>query len=295
MALYTGTSVMNTSARPPIEVHHHGPGEPYAAVLHGGPGAPGSAAGLAREAAAFGAVLEPWQRRAGEVPLTVARHVADLAAVLPRPLVLVGWSWGAMLALSCAAARPGLATALVLVGCGTYDEASRQAYEQTMARRLGADGRARMAALRRELAREDRRAARDRLFEELGRIAAQAQAYDPIASDEPDEMGEVDADGFAETWADAMRLQRGGVEPSSFAAIDCPVLMLHGAEDPHPGSATRDVLRRYLSHLEYIEIPRCGHQPWLERHGREPFLDALRRWLGGPGAPGMGSARTIKA
>jgi hypothetical protein len=52
----------------PIHVHlHDGPG-PTVTVLHGGPGAPGS--------------------------------VADLAAVLPDPVVVIGSSWGAMLGLS---------------------------------------------------------------------------------------------------------------------------------------------------------------------------------------------------
>ena len=146
------TSVTNAAALAPIEVHRHGTGEPRMAVLHGGPGAPGSVSILAGALAAFVGVLEPCQRRAGDVPLSVERHVADLAAVLPSPVALVGWSWGAMLALSFATARPQLVPSLVLVGCGTYGESARQAYARAMAGRLGVASHARAAALSEELA-----------------------------------------------------------------------------------------------------------------------------------------------
>lgn len=99
-------------------------------MLHGGPGAPGDLASLARRLAERYTVLEPLQRRSGGAALTVARHVDDLEQLLAercgdtRPIVL-GHSWGAMLALAHGAAHPQRAAALVLVSCGTFDEASR--------------------------------------------------------------------------------------------------------------------------------------------------------------------------
>lgn len=88
-------------------------------LLHGGPGANGGLEFLAEE---FGGEA-PLQRRSGGEPLTVARHVADLHALVSEPPLLVGHSWGAMLALSYAAEHP--VERLLLVGCGTYDPASR--------------------------------------------------------------------------------------------------------------------------------------------------------------------------
>jgi pimeloyl-ACP methyl ester carboxylesterase len=53
--------------------------------------------------------------------------------------------------------------------------------------------------------------------------------------------------------------------------------MLHGADDPHPGRMIRDGLLPVIPHLEYVEFPRCGHDPWRERHAREAFLAEVRR------------------
>ena len=83
----------------------------------------------------------------------------------------------------------------------------------------------------------------------------------------------------SETWQDVLRLQSEGVEPAAFAAIRAPVLMLHGDRDPHPGAATRDLLQRFMPHIDYVEFERCGHEPWRERHARDPFLRTLREWL----------------
>jgi len=76
-----------------------------------------------------------------------------------------------------------------------------------------------------------------------------------------------------------LRQQREGVYPAAFAAIDVPVLMLHGTADPHPGPMIRASLTPYLPQLEYREWERCGHYPWLERAARGPFFEFLRQWL----------------
>jgi pimeloyl-ACP methyl ester carboxylesterase len=76
-----------------------------------------------------------------------------------------------------------------------------------------------------------------------------------------------------------VRLQNEGTYPAAFAAIRAPVLMLHGAVDPHPGSMIQTSLAPHVSRLEYHEWQRCGHYPWLERAVRDDFFGCLRRWL----------------
>ena len=127
---------MSVDALDPIEIRASGSAGPTIVVLHGGPGAPGSVGALARELGRDSRVIEPLRRRSGAVPLTVERHVADLAAVAPPRATLVGWSWGAMLALSFAARHPERTAAVALIGCGTYDDGSRAEYTLRMEQRL---------------------------------------------------------------------------------------------------------------------------------------------------------------
>lgn len=271
-----------------IAVRRYGESGPSVAVLHGGPGAPGSLASLAIELADEFRVLEPLQRRSGPVPLTVDRHVADLASVLDdpeldAPVRVVGHSWGAMLALNLAAAHPALVDRVVLVGCGTFDEDARALHDRAMTDRLGSEGRREKERLKAAMAgaSDDER---DQLLAERGRQSAIAQSYEllPDALDAAPTDLPLDARGHEETWNDVLRRQREGVDPGSFASIACPVLMLHGATDPHPGPATAATLRASIPQLTYVELARCGHAPWLERHARDRFLHLLREGLGAP-------------
>ena len=119
--------------------------------------------------------------------------------------------------------------------------------------------------------------ARDRLVDARRRLSERAESFDPI--EVPSHEFPADVLGAEETWSDVLRLQKTGVEPARFAAIDVPVLMIHGDRDPHPGRMTYDVLHAHIPQLEYVELPRCGHTPWLERGARGPFLDILRAFL----------------
>ncbi len=91
-----------------------------------------------------------------------------------------------------------------------------------------------------------------------------------------DETEWYDAAGHRETWRDMVRLQNTGLYPASFASIGVPVVMIHGDHDPHPGRSTFDCLRAFMPHMEYVELPCCGHYPWWEEFGREAFFGVLR-------------------
>jgi pimeloyl-ACP methyl ester carboxylesterase len=255
-------------------------------VLHGGPAAGGSAAPIARGLADAFRVLEPWQRGSGPEPLTVARHVADLheivelcrgrTGMLPA---LVGESWGAMLALAYAAAHPDRAGPIVLVGCGTWDKASRARLLATRQERITPEMAARLAEADACCMEPGRRAA---LKHE---ITQSIDAYAPLSEIEPvqdenDRPPAFDLEAHLQTWNDMIRLQEQGDYPAAFAAIRSPVLMIHGNYDPHPGPMIRDSLLPYLPQLEYHELARCGHCPWNERYARGAFFAVLREWLG---------------
>jgi pimeloyl-ACP methyl ester carboxylesterase len=259
-----------------VKLRRYGTSGSWVVLVHGGPGAGGYMAPLAHALADSFRVLEPLQRGSSSEPLIVARHVADLDEVLneycngARPAI-VGHSWGAMLALAHAAAHPDSVRALVLIGCGTFDAASRDRVRATLEERMGGDLRRRVARLDDEVPSPDERLRR------FGDLVLPLYSYDLTVTELDTEA--CDARAHTETWQDMLRLQERGVYPAAFSAITAPVLMMHGAFDPHPGRSTEAALRPHLPQLEYREWERCGHYPWLERGVREEFLNALRQWL----------------
>jgi pimeloyl-ACP methyl ester carboxylesterase len=263
-------------------MREYGVAGPVVILVHGGPGAPGSLGPVARELARSFRVLEPFQRGSGDEPLTVGRHVADLEDLVRsraaggRPAV-VGHSWGAMLALAWASAHPDGANPLVLVGCGTFDVASRERFRELRDARLDDAARRRIASL----ASEDLDPGA--FARAMDGLLRPAYVYDGIEEEDAGAVAEsepgYDARANAETWQDMLRLQAEGVYPAAFASIRSPVLMLHGDFDPHPGAMIHATLAPWLAHLEYCELARSGHEPWRERHARDEFFARLRTWL----------------
>ena len=260
-----------------LQYRSYGRSGPVVVLLHGGPGVPGLAK-LACGLEDTFCVFEPFQRGSGDVPLSVALHVADLDEFLAthcwdqRP-ALVGHSWGAMLALAYAATHPDTASALVLVGCGTFTAEARRRLEEVRSERMDEDLRRRLATLADEITDVSER------LKKRHELTMHTDSYDLI---EPDTVEEVDLFANRQTWDDMIRLQADGTYPAALAAIHVPVLMVHGSFDPHPGAMIRDSLALHIPQLEYRELERCGHVPWLEREAHQEFFRVLHEWLGVP-------------
>jgi pimeloyl-ACP methyl ester carboxylesterase len=255
-------------------VREYGLSGPPIIVLHGGPGASGHMAPVARGLSDVCWVVEPFQRKSGDEPLTVARHVADLHEIINfhtvdfRP-ALLGASWGAMLALAYAAAHPNSVGPLILVGCGTFDLVARAELHRIIAERMTDVIRARL--------KDAEQLDADERLKASAEATIPIYSYDPLIS--PHKEDEVDARAHHETWDDMLRLQREGIYPAAFAAIKVPVLMVHGTFDPLPGRLIAKGLRPYLPQLDYRELERCGHYPWLEQAAADTFFSLIRDWL----------------
>ncbi len=249
---------------------------PVVIVLHGGPGAYGGSDTLARELSRTFRTLAPRQRESGAVGLSVGIHVKDLKDLVEtiapnQPPALVGESWGAMLALAFAAEYPALTRCIALMGCGTFTEEARGELTCTRLRRI------------REHIAKHPEYKEDLNLPDMDRILKWHEMTDtyeridlPAAQRSPREF---DRKAFEETWNDMMHLQSEGVYPQAFAAVSCPVVMIHGEYDPHPGAKTARRLRSYIPHLEYRELQRCGHEPSVEKYARTEFYDFLESWL----------------
>ena len=77
----------------------------------------------------------------------------------------------------------------------------------------------------------------DERLEAMGRLSLPLYSHE-LASTAL-EVTACDARANQETWGDMIRMQEDGFYPAAFAAINVPVIMLHGAVDPHPGRMIR--------------------------------------------------------
>jgi pimeloyl-ACP methyl ester carboxylesterase len=260
-------------------VKHYGDSGPLVLVLHGGPAAVGDVAPVAKGISGPFHAVEPWQRGSGESPLTVALHIADLHELAvdlaaDSPVAMVGHSWGAMLALCFAAKHPGKAGPIVLVGCGTFDRSSRSTMQAIIEERIDDDMRDQIHRLSVETTDPAEQ------FIQAFKLTRHIFDYDPFGPyPEKEESEPFDLKAHNETWSDMRRLQDDGTYPNAFAAIESPVLMMHGQYDPHPGKMIRDSLLPVLPQLEYREFEHCGHSPWIEKSSRELFFSIICEWL----------------
>ncbi len=112
------------------------------------------------------------------------------------------------------------------------------------------------------------------------RLTQKIYDYDAQTTDEQIEYVEpFDQRAYVETWRDMLKLQENGYYPAAFSTIKSPVLMLHGAYDPHPGEMIYKSLRAYIPQLEYHEFKKCGHSPWKENQAADEFFAIMAKWL----------------
>ena len=184
-----------------------------------------------------------------------ALSILDAAGHAGRPAVLVGSSFGGMVALAAAAAAPGRAAALVLLGAAPgwsgvplhlraaalfHPVVPRAIYPRVLATVMvppgGGTSPEVRAALRTQMLHRDKRF--------VGASLSALRGFDGNA---------------------ALAGYRG------------PALVLHGERDPVFGPAIGRSMAETLPHAEFVPFPDTGHLPHVSRPER--IVDSVRRWL----------------
>jgi len=255
----------------------HGAAPFRVAVVHGGPGAAGEMAPVARRLSRYCGVLEPLQTAA-----SVDAQIQELRDVLSRhaeiPLVLIGHSWGAWLSLLSAARYPSAVGKLILVGSAPFADSY---VGQLQTRRLDRLDESERAEYRTAIASvgDPSAPSSDDALKQLGRLAAKADAYEPVAEiDEPSDI-RFSAEIHRKVWSEASLLRQDGQLLRQARLVKCPVVAIHGDSDPHPAAGVAEPLAS-LPDFHLITLARCGHRPWLERYAKEEFYRVLLAEIG---------------
>lgn len=250
---------------------------PYNVVLvHGGPGAAGEMAPVARKLSARFGILEPFQTK-----YSVSGQVEELYAVIRdhsiSPVVLVGFSWGAWLAILVAAKYYREVSKLILIGCGPLEDQYVQDIFKTRMSRLDSNDQNKLNSI---LSGIEKRAINniEDAFSELGSIMTKADSYDPIS--EREDIIYTNAEIYFAVWKEASELRSSGSLLTTIDQIRCPVEIIHGDYDPHPSSAVIQPLSSKLQRkLRCHILPDCGHKPWIERSARKSFYRILEEGI----------------
>ena len=273
----------------PVPLYWAEYGDPDAApilLLHGGPGASHEyllpqMLELAREHR-----LVMYDQRGGgrsrydddRASITWQDQVADVARVATElqvePLVIVGYSWGGMLALlyTIESARGVVQPAparLALIDPAPMDRATRETFEQEFTRRQAGPE---IAAMRQELAESGLRerdpdAYRQRVFE----LSVAGYFADPRRAS--------DLTPFRVTGRVQQTIWKSLGDYDLIPALGTvrlPAFIAHGRQDPIPLASSESAASALGTHCLVLE--RCGHVPYVEQPEQlfPPLLAFLR-------------------
>jgi proline iminopeptidase len=252
-------------------------------LLHGGPGASHDYLLPQMLRLADGGPLYLYDQRGGGrsrdqgEPPTWRTHVEDVGRVVVElgvePLDLVGYSWGALLAmlytLEAIEGRGGIAPRrLVLISPAPIDRNFRSQFEAEFTRRQKS---AEVQRLRDELAASGLRdsdpdAYRQRGFElsVAGYFADPARAHDLTPF-------RVIARAQQSVWESLGDYDLSG----RLTSISVPTLIVHGREDPIPVESAERAAEAIGARLVVLE--QCGHVPYVECP--EPLFEAIGAFL----------------
>ena len=278
----------STTAVPLYWVKYGPAGAPQLLLLHGGPGADHQYLLPQLLELAKDHELVLYDQRGGgqsktddRTPITWQTHVEDLDRIVGElsidPLVIVGYSWGALLALLFsieAAARRTIhqPSRLALIDPAPINRDFRRTFESEFSHRQSSPA---IADLRNELAasglrERDPDAYRQRTFElsVAGYFADPSRAHDltpfrvtgRVQQSVWESLGDYDL-----------------LAPGQLDSIQLPVFIAHGRQDPIP-LASSEAAAAALG-AELVVIENAGHVPYVEQP--DTLFPPLRAFLSG--------------
>ena len=240
-------------------------------MIHGGPGAQGEMAPVAEYLSKHFGIVEPLQTADSLDGL-----LEELQTILPTngnlPVTLIGFSWGGWLSYIFAATFPDYVKKLILVSCGPFKEKDASHIMETRLERLSKEERKEIHLLLEALESETQEN-KNAIFTRFGELMFKADSYKPLQSKNKDIPYNYQL--FKHVWQEAAELRRSGRLLHYGAHIRCPVVAIHGNDDPHPAAAVKNSLSRECKNFRFILLKQCGHYPWIETFARERFYKKL--------------------
>lgn len=217
-------------------------------------------------------VIEPFQ-----TARTVQGQVDELKEILcliPVP-TLIGYSWGAMLAVLVASQNPEMFKKIILIGCPPLGPKYAKMTSDTRWSRLSATEQEKTSEIEQELsaAENDGKIV---LFSKLNKLFDKT---DNFKSEDTESSIDFSLDIYESVWPEAAKMRQEGGFLECLKDIECPVTFIHGDYDPHPLAAVEEAAA-LLENSRIIVLKNCGHTPWIEKEARQAFYSILAKEIG---------------
>lgn len=251
--------------------------------LHGGPGLYGYMPSLCEVLTSDCRCVYYEQRgsKQGRLDLGVEGHVRDLRQVVEvfstesRPMI-VGHSWGAMLATLFAGTYPELVEKVVLVGSGPLSAGQGEEFQAELVARFG-DRRGFFDGLWATLEAERDPGRQQRLADEYIDAMMPIYQMDPNSGQEIQPRRWDFQGGYKAMCESDEMVSQNGYE-SALSKITTQLTVIQGQLDVLSPEALFPLARTRAPQARTFSIAGAGHYPWAGA-GREVFLELLKAEL----------------
>lgn len=258
-----------------LDVVENGQGMDPVIFLHGGPGVFGYIQGLSRIVDAGYKTICYNQRGSKQTAdlVRISDHVDDLRAIVQHyssdgSPILVGHSWGAMLALIFGSQYSELVQKIVLIGCGSLNAQQGEAFQRELSKRFG-NKKQYFDTLWQELENGENKLSieedADRYINEIldyyQNDRESAMVLRPLYWDFQSSlpvMLESDELTFSNTYERIL------------SQITTKVVLIHGTEDLISSQSMFELVKKHLPLSTTHTVKNGGHFPWVGR-GKESF------------------------
>jgi proline iminopeptidase len=224
---------------------------PKLVLVHGGPALNNYMGSLGEVLSHQFTIVEYQQEAFG-----IKQLIDELRLVIgnDRPMVL-GHSWGAIIAGLLASRFPGLVEKLILCDCGNISNQLAEQFGKNLRSKLSKQS-------LNELSQLDKLEASNEVMKERLRIVGPAYHFNPNTEKKFGPFS-LDYEKFKISVNDLWNLIDEDKLKPELARVKCPTLIIHGEADPIPVAITEELLE-LLPQAQVKVIKDAGHFPWLE-------------------------------
>ena len=209
----------------------------------------------------------------------IADHIRDLKRIVDhyseelKPIIL-GHSWGAMLAVLFAGRYSNSLQKVILTGCGPLNEIQGQEFQRELCVRLG-----------------ERKEYYDRLWKSVKSEADETKQQESadryiseimeIYQNDPNSGSEIhpifwDFKASYKTMIESDEMISNNEYENALSHIEVPLTIIHGTYDIISPESLFTLAQTHVPHVKAYKLVEAGHYPWAGPC-REEFLEILKR------------------